>query len=247
MKYVTILFLCFFFHLKTTGQALKDPIHFKYTSLHLTNPESGSGHLDVNCLETNFEVPITLGKKIKLINAFYSRFSDFGFSPDFNNHFFSKNLHDTRCSASVRAGIPERQELIAIAGIMARSDLRNSIDAKVLFPFGLFLMNYAIGENSDFTFGFGVALVSDFYHDSILPIASLNFETERVDLKIVYPNVNILFKESELFGWSAKVEGAISRVSEQSIGVNDDPVEFQRNIQSLVATRGSRRTYNQVF
>ena len=249
MKCITILFIGFFLCLGTKAQTLKDPVYFNYSALPFTNPENGKGQLDINYFETNLAIPVTLGKKVQLINAFYYRYSDFGFNSDFTNQRFSGNLHDIRYSAIIRAEISERIELISIGRVMVRSDLQSNLGGNDFFPFGLLLANYAIKGNPDFTIGFGIALVNDFNYNSIIPIASLNYETDKVKLEIVYPNINFLFKKSESFefGLFANVDGNISRISQQNIGLNDANVQFQRNLQILVAPTVSHRIYKQVF
>ena len=249
MKIIVAFLLSSTLGLGLKAQTLKDPVYFNYSALPFTNPDNGEGQLDINYFETNLAIPITIGEKVQLINAFYYRYSDFGFDADFTNQHFSENLHDIRYSAIVRSEISERIELISIARVMVRSDLQRNLGGKDLFPFGLLLSNYAIKGNPDFTIGFGVALVNDFNYNRIIPIASLNYETEKIKLEIVYPNIHFLYKKSESFefGLFANVDSNISRVSQQDIGLDDANIQFQRNLQILVASTVSHRIYKQVF
>lgn len=52
------------------AQTLDDPIYFNYNALPFTNPDSGDSQLNINYFETNLAIPVTLGKKVQLINAF---------------------------------------------------------------------------------------------------------------------------------------------------------------------------------
>lgn len=190
----------------------------------------------------------TLALKAQTLNdPIYLNYSFFPSTSDEENQAFATRLHDLRYSAILRAKVSDRFELLSISRVLLRSDLQEGLQMNDMFPFALLLGNYAIRGNPNFTIGAGIALNSDFNHNAIIPIAILNYESEKIKLEIVYPNINFLYKKSPSleFGLFANVDGSISRISQNN--VVDEKVRFQRNFQVLVAPTVSFRIYKQIF
>lgn len=250
MKHTTIFLLLLLFNLQLNAQTLQDPIYLNYSIFPYANIGSNGENIEIKSVEAKLATPIiNIGKRVKLINTMYYRNSQFHFSAGNTeeSQTFTSNLHDIRYSAILRASISERLELLSISRVLLRSDLQQTLNDNDFVPFVLILGNYAIKGNPDFTIGLGVALNSDFTHNAIIPVAALRYESAKVKLEIVYPNVNLLYKKSSSleFGLFANVDGSISRIAQNSIG--DDNVHFQRNFQVLVAPTISFRIFDQIF
>lgn len=250
MKYTTLFFLCILLHFQAKAQTLYDPIYLNYSVFPYTNIGTQGEQKAIQNVEANVGIPIIqIGKRIKWINTLYYRYSQFDFSigNSEESQVLSNNLHDIRYSAIIRAGISDRFEILSITRVLLRSDLQANLQGNDFFPFALVLGNYAIGGNKDFTVGLGVALNSDFRYNAIIPVAALRYESTKVKLEIIYPNINLLYKQSSSleFGLFANIDGSISRVGAHQMG--NDAIRFQRNFQVLVAPTVSFRVYKQIF
>jgi hypothetical protein len=125
--------------------------------------------------------------------------------------------------------------------------LKEDINSDDFFPFLIALGNYSIGGDPNFTIGVGVALTSDFRYNALIPIAALRYESEKTKLEIVYPNLNLLYKKSSNleFGLFGNVDGAISNVQGNSF--DNITIQYQRNLQVLIAPTVSFRIFKQIF
>ena len=232
------------------AQTLKDPIYLNFSFFPASISGTNATDLSISSVEANLGTPvIKIGNKIQLINILYYRNSRFDFQPNnsIENETLASDLHDVRYSAVFRVNISKRVEFLSINRILIRSDLKEDINSDDFFPFLIALGNYSIGGDPNFTIGVGVALTSDFRYNALIPIAALRYESEKTKLEIVYPNLNLLYKKSPNleFGLFGNVDGAISNVQGNSF--DNTTIQYQRNLQVLIAPTVSFRIFKQIF
>ncbi|HEX8576260.1 MAG TPA: DUF6268 family outer membrane beta-barrel protein [Flavobacterium sp.] len=231
------------------AQTLNDPIYINYSFLPKTDFENKTGGATTHFIELNATFPaLEFGKSIKLFNALYYRTSDFEYTHTFPERgIFPSRLHDIRYSAILRAQVSKDWELIAIPRVMVRSDLNQKLNGNDLFTQVVVLGNYAVKGNPNFKIGLGIALNNDFERNAIIPIGSLYYDSKKIKIEIVYPNANLLYKQSPSFefGIFATVDGAISRVSPFQTGT--ETVNYLRTFQLLLAPTVSHRLYKNIF
>jgi hypothetical protein len=249
MTKIVIISLSLLVSLFAKGQTLNDPIYLNVNWLPNTNVEAQTGKVRSHFVEINATLPpVSIGRKVKLLNGFYYRSSTFGFDHSFAQEtLFPSTLHDIRYSAIIRAQVTNYWELVAIPRLMIRSDLQQVFSASDLFSQVVAIANYVIKGNEQFKIGLGFALNNDFERNAIIPIGSLYYESKRVKAEIIYPNASFLYKKNENveFGLFTTVDGAISRISPFFIQI--ERVDYLRSFQVLVSPTVSHKLFNNLF
>lgn len=233
-----------------TSQTLNDPIYLNVTALPESTFSDRKGSLNINFFEFNAAAPpIKLGNKIQFINGLYYRNTHLGFSEDFAyNNQYPGTLHDIRYTAVLRAQLSKRWEAVFIPRMIFRSNFSQALSSKDFFPQAVALANYSVNGNNKFKIGLGIALNNDFERNAIIPIGSLYYEGEKLKVEMVYPNTNIIYKQSEDFEWGlfATVDGSISRIT-PFLTKNNEQAEYLRQFQIIIAPAVSHRISKNFF
>jgi hypothetical protein len=251
MKFKIVLLICFVAIASTAhSQSINDVTYLNYSLLPQTDFDAQSGNTTISRFEFNLATPpIQIGKRIKLINSFYYQNSQFDYSDAFaNNKLFPNTLHDIRYNATIFVQLRKNWELLAVPRVLIRSDLNQSLSGNDFFASSIINFLHAIKGNPNFKVGFGVLIIdNDFTNNPILPAISLLYDSKKVKVEVLYPRVNVVYKQSDdfEFGLFSMVEGAISHVS--PFAINNETTEYLRTFQLVVAPSVSHRLYKSLF
>jgi hypothetical protein len=249
MRLIAFL-VCSLGFMSLNAQTLSDAIFVNYTLMPNSYKQGDNATLGINNFEVNAVVPpIKIGKRVQIFNGLYYRYTHFNSRVRQGDigYDLTNTLHDARCSLIVSAKLTERWGLLGIGRLVMRSDLQSRVSGRDFFPFGLLLATYTIKTDPLIRVGFGAVVTSDFGYNSILPFATLRYESSKIKLEVIYPNLNLVYKKSDSFefGLFAAVEGAIFRVAERNEA--HQVRFFQKNIQILVAPTFTHRIYKQIY
>ncbi len=247
----SIAFLvCTLSFVSAKGQMLNDAIFANYTFMPNSYKTGDIATLGIHNAEVNLVAPpIKIRERVQIINGLYYRITDFNsrvrqgeVGSDLSN-----TLHDARYNLVLRVKLAERWGLVGMGRFIVRSDLRSEVTGRDFFPFGLLIATYDIKKEPLLRIGFGAVLTSDFSYNSVLPFATLRYESKKIKFEVIYPNLNLVYKKSESFefGLFGAVEGAIFRVADRQQG--DQIAMFQKNVQILIAPTFTHRIYKQIF
>jgi len=140
------------------AQTLNDPVYLQYSHQpRVTGPGSRLS-LRGGFLEAGAAVPpLRLGRRIQLVHTLYYRNTMIDQNAAHPAAPIPSSLHDVRYTTIIRTKLSERWELTTIPRLMLRSDLKQRLSGKDLFPQVVVLGNYAVRGNPNFRIGLGIA------------------------------------------------------------------------------------------
>jgi hypothetical protein len=251
MKKINILFFHFLVVVNiTTAQSINDVTYFNYSLLSKANFETKNGSTAINRFELNVATPpIQIGKNVKLINSAYYQNNQFDYSSTFvSREILPSKLHDIRYNATMFMQIHKNWEILALARVLVRSDLKQSLSSNDFFLSSTLALVHSIKGNQNFKIGLGIIPIdNDFNRNAVFPGMIMLYSNEKLKIEVVYPRAAIIYKQSPNleFGLFSMIEGSISHVSPSNI--SNETIQYFRTFQWVVAPAISHRIYRNLF
>lgn len=237
-KYLLLTVLLASSFAKGFTQNANEFFFLNYTDVPRKDFKDIPGKSSLNNLEASLLTPtIKIGKRTTINNAFYYKLSGFDFKElDSNWDNLPEHLHDARYSLIIRHQFNQRWSLLAVPRLNARTDLKESLGQDDLFPGITTLLLSISSRNQNLRWGFGFTYNNDFRRNTILPAASLFYNSEKMRVNIILPsNGQVIWLPSERleYGFSFNVDAGIYHTGIDM--VNGSNVKYIRTFNVLVS------------
>lgn len=180
---LTILFLSGVF-----AQTDNDPVYVNFNYFPSRNMEEVNGNASYNQLETNLILPaINLSKSTKVYTNLNYKLSHYDFE-DTGTDIYPEQLTDIRLGFIVRQKIVENWEAILAPRINLRTDFKEKLTKRDLFPSVHLLGVRTAKNNPGLMYGLGISYNNEGVKNLVIPLAILQYKNEDMRIYTIIPS-----------------------------------------------------------